>query len=42
MGLAVKGAKPEEVGRGDVISAEGMVDIKTEIELDFQESILQE
>ncbi len=38
VGLAVKGVKPEEVGRGDVISAEGAVDIKTEIELDFQKS----
>lgn len=38
VGLAVKGAKPEEVGRGDIISAEGMVDVKTEIELDFQKS----
>jgi len=35
VGLAVKGAKPEEVGRGDVISQEGVVDVKTEIELDF-------
>jgi len=38
VGLAVKGVKPEEVGRGDVISAEGAVDVKTEIELDFQKS----
>ena len=38
VGLAVKGAKPEEVGRGDVISAEGVVDVTTEIELDFQKS----
>ncbi len=38
VGLAVKGAKPEEVGRGDVISAEGVVDVKTEIELDFQKN----
>ena len=35
VGLAVKGAKPDEVGRGDVIAAEGAVDIKTELELDF-------
>ena len=35
VGLAVKGAKPDEVGRGDVISVEGAVEIKTEIELDF-------
>ncbi|MDB4850123.1 EF-Tu/IF-2/RF-3 family GTPase [Nitrosopumilus sp.] len=38
VGLAVKGAKPDEVGRGDVISAEDAVDIKTEIELDFEKS----
>jgi len=38
VGLAVKGAKPDEVGRGDVISEEGAVDIKTEIELDFQKN----
>jgi len=35
VGLAVKGAKPDEVGRGDVISEEGVVDVKSEIELDF-------
>ena len=38
VGLAVKGAKPDEVGRGDVISVEDEVDIKTEIELDFEKS----
>ena len=38
VGLAVKGAKPDEVSRGDVISAEGTVDVKTEIELDFKKS----
>jgi len=38
VGLAVKGTKPEEVGRGDVISQEGAVDVKTEIELDFQKN----
>ena len=38
VGLAVKGAKPDEVSRGDVISVEGAVDIKTEVELDFQKS----
>ena len=38
VGLAVKGAKPDEVGRGDVISQEGAVDVKTEIDLDFQKS----
>ena len=38
VGLAVKGAKPDEVGRVDVISVEGAVEIKTEIELDFEKS----
>jgi selenocysteine-specific translation elongation factor len=38
VGLAVKGAKPDEVSRGDVISVEGAVDVKTEIEIDFQKS----
>jgi len=38
VGIAVKGAKPDEVGRGDVISAENAVDVKTEIELDFKKS----
>jgi len=35
VGLAVKGVKPDEVGRGDVISEEDAVDVKSEIELDF-------
>ena len=38
VGLAVKGAKPDDVGRGDVISEEGVGEIKTEIELNFQKS----
>ena len=38
VGLAVKGAKPDEVGRGDVICEEGVVDIKTEIEIDFKKT----
>ncbi len=38
VGIAVKGAKPDEVGRGDVISAEDVVDVKAEIELDFKKS----
>ena len=38
VGIAVKGAKPDEVGRGDVISGEDTVDVKTEIELDFKKS----
>ena len=31
-------SKPDEVSRGDVISAENVVDVKTEIELDFQKN----
>jgi selenocysteine-specific translation elongation factor len=38
VGLAVKGVKPDEVSRGDVISQEGAVDVKTEIKLDFQKN----
>ena len=38
VGLAVKGAKPDEVGRGDIISVEGAVDVKTEVTLDFKKS----
>ena len=38
VGLAVKGVKPDEVGRGDVISEEGVVDIMSEIELDFKKN----
>ena len=38
VGLAVKGAKPDEVSRCDVISVEDAVDVKTEIDLDFQKS----
>jgi selenocysteine-specific translation elongation factor len=38
VGLAVKGVKPDEVGRGDIISQEGAVLINSEIELDFTKS----
>ena len=38
VGLAVKGVKPDEVSRGDVISAEGAVDVKIKVELDFQKN----
>ncbi|MCV0430241.1 EF-Tu/IF-2/RF-3 family GTPase [Nitrosopumilus sp.] len=38
VGLAVKGVKPDEVNRGDIISQEGLVDVKTEIVLDFQKN----
>jgi selenocysteine-specific translation elongation factor len=35
VGLAVKGVKPDDVGRGDIISQEGAVLVNSEIELDF-------
>ena len=38
VGLAVKGVKPDDVGRGDIISEDGVLDIKTEIEIDFQKN----
>ena len=38
VGLAVKGVKPDEVGRGDIISEDGVVEIMSEIELDFKKS----
>lgn len=38
VGLSVKGAKSEEIGRGDVICTEGDVDVKKEISLDFKKN----
>ena len=38
VGLAVKGVKPDEVGRGDIISQIGVVLVNSEIELDFTQS----
>ena len=38
VGLAVKGVKPDEVGRGDIIAQAGTVDVRSEIELDFTKS----
>jgi selenocysteine-specific translation elongation factor len=38
VGLAVKGVKPDDVGRGDVISQENEVLVNSEIELDFTKS----
>jgi selenocysteine-specific translation elongation factor len=35
VGLAVKGVKPDDVGRGDVIAEDGIVNVQSEIELDF-------
>ena len=38
VGLAVKGVKPDEVGRGDVISQEEAVLVSSELELEFTKS----
>ena len=38
VGLAVKGVKPNDVGRGDIISQEGAVLVNSEIELDFTQN----
>lgn len=38
VGLALKGAKPDDVGRGDVITEEGLVDIVSTIQLDFKKN----
>jgi len=38
VGLAVKGVKPDEVGRGDIISQENAVLVNSEIELEFTKS----
>lgn len=35
VGLAVKGAKPDEVGRGDILTQTDKIDVKKEIILDF-------
>ena len=38
VGIAVKGVKPDEVGRGDIIAQAGTVSVKSEIELNFKKS----
>jgi selenocysteine-specific translation elongation factor len=38
VGLAVKGVKPEDVGRGDIICQEDKVRVDSEIELEFTQS----
>ncbi len=38
VGLAVKGVKPDEVGRGDIISQEDAVMVTSEIQLEFTKS----
>lgn len=38
VGLALKGAKPDDVGRGDIITKAGLVDMASTIELDFKKN----
>jgi selenocysteine-specific translation elongation factor len=38
VGLAVKGVKPDDVGRGDIISQENAVFVNSEIQLEFTKS----
>ncbi len=38
VGLAVKGVKPDDVGRGDIISQEGAVLVNSDVELEFTKS----
>jgi len=38
VGLAVKGVKPDDVGRGDIISQEGAVLVNSNVELEFTKS----
>jgi len=38
VGLSLKGIKPDEVGRGDVITSDESFEIKNELEIDFKQS----
>ena len=38
VGLSLKGIKPDEVGRGDIITSDESLLIKSEIEIDFKQS----
>ena len=38
VGLSLKGVKPDEVGRGDILSEDDSIPVKTEIELDFKKN----
>ena len=38
VGLSLKGIKPDEVGRGDVITSDESLEIKHELEIDFKQS----
>ena len=37
-GLSLKGIKPDEVGRGDIITSDESFEIKNELEIDFKQS----
>ena len=38
VGLSLKGIKPDEVGRGDIITSDESFEIKNELEIDFKQS----
>ena len=38
VGLSLKGIKPNEVGRGDIITSDETLEIKNELEVDFKQS----
>ena len=38
VGLSLKGIKPDEVGRGDIITSDESFEIKKELEIDFKQS----
>jgi selenocysteine-specific translation elongation factor len=38
VGLSLKGIKPDEVGRGDMIISDKSLEVKSEIEVDFKQS----
>ena len=38
VGLSLKGIKPDEVGRGDLITSDKSLEVKSEIEVDFEQS----
>ena len=38
VGLSLKGIKPDEVGRGDIITSDKSLEVKSDIEVDFKQS----
>ena len=38
VGLSLKGIKPSEVGRGDIITSDESLEVKSELEIDFKQS----